>query len=139
MAATDDFHQLYTWYIRECALATITVNLVAICQYQHYKTDDESNNEVKEPSKTGSWRRSWRPAPKQASKDVAEITSGSALWRDVAPVNTPSQEASRLGSRDANDLVTEKADMRAESPVDRPHMGTFSSLSTSSWLNIDGD
>ena len=117
----------------------IVVNLLAIWQYAQHRADGGLNEGVKESSKTSSWRRSWRPAPKQASKDVAEITSGSALWRDVAPVNTPSQDASRLGSRDANELIAEKVDMRAESPVDRLHMGTFSSLSTSSWLNIDGD
>ena len=135
----EDFHQLFTWYIRECALAIIVVNLAAIFHYWQYRANGEPSKEINEPGKSNGWRRSWRPAPKQASKDVMEITSGSALWKDVAPANTTSHEASRPDSRDANEFIADKANYRAESPTDRLHIGTMSSMSMSSWLDIDGD
>ena len=91
------------------------------------------------PSKTSSWRRSWRPNPKQNPKDVMEIASGNMLWKDVAPKNMADRDIPGQDIRNSNQVTAEREDARAESPIDRLHMGTISSMSTSSWLNIDGD
>ena len=120
-------------------MAITTVNIAGLIPYWHDRTNIEITKDMSEPYKTNAWRRSWRPISRQKPKDVMEIASGNILWKDVAPKNMASRESPRQSMRNSNQLIIERGYARAESPVDRPHMGTISSMSTSSWLNIDGD
>lgn len=139
LAVADDDYTIFTWNVRECALAITTVCLAGLIPYWRNWENSKSTNDMNNLGKTSTWRRSWRPISRQKSKDVMEIASGNILWKDVAPKNMASRDLPRQSIRNSNQPVAEGYDIRAESPVDRLHMGTISSMSTSSWLNIDGD